>query len=218
LATSGVSGPPRRPERGEKGSSEAASCCTAGRSTPSCTAWFGGRQYEAPNVDPSRTGRFVSDEGGRHAMVIGRAVMLTSVTWLLFVASGVTSAAAGAADADAVLQRDEEMARAVVAGDLTRLEEIYAPDYVYIGSEGRQITRAERLDAFRTGRLRYLATQHTGTNVRLYGNTAVVQGQTHSRVLSGGREIEGDFQYVGVWVRQGGRWRIVLTQATRIAG
>jgi ketosteroid isomerase-like protein len=52
----------------------------------------------------------------------------------------------------------------------------------------------------------------------VYGDTALVQGQTHSKVLSSGREIEGDFRYVGVWVRQGGKWRIVLTQATRIAG
>jgi ketosteroid isomerase-like protein len=110
------------------------------------------------------------------------------------------------------------MAQAVIAGDLKRLEDIYAPDYVYVGSEGKQITRAERLEAFRTGRLRYLATKHTGASVRVYGDTALVQGQTHSKVLSSGREIEGDFRYVGVWVRQGGKWRIVLTQATRIAG
>jgi ketosteroid isomerase-like protein len=141
-----------------------------------------------------------------------------SVVLLLCSAPDWSKAAAGDADADAVLQRDEEMARAVVAGDLNRLEDIYAADYVYVGSEGRQTTRAERLEAFRTGRLRYLATKHSGTSVRVYGDTALVQGQAHSKVLSSGREIEGDFRYVGVWVRQGGQWRIVLTQATRIAG
>jgi ketosteroid isomerase-like protein len=151
-------------------------------------------------------------------MSIGRRAWLMSVVLLLCSALGWSEAAAGDADWDAVLQRDEEMARAVVAGDLKRLEDIYAADYVYVGSEGRQITRAERLEAFRTGRLRYLATKHSGTSVRVYGDTALVQGQTHSKVLSSGREIEGDFRYVGVWVRQGGKWRIVLTQATRIAG
>jgi len=118
---------------------------------------------------------------------------------------------------DAVLRRDEEMAKAVVAGDVARLEDIYAEDYVYVGSEGRQVGRAERLAAFRTGALRYLSTKHTGATVRVYGDTAVVQGRTHSSVIARGRQIEGDFQYVGIWVRRDGRWRIVLTQATRIA-
>jgi ketosteroid isomerase-like protein len=158
------------------------------------------------------------DYGGGGVMAIGRRTWFMGVMLLLCSALGWSKAATDDADGDAVLQRDEEMAQAVVAGDLKRLEDIYAPDYVYVGSEGKQITRAERLEAFRTGRLRYLATKHSGTSVRMYGETALVQGQTHSKVLSSGREIEGDFRYVGIWVRQGGKWRIVLTQATRIAG
>jgi ketosteroid isomerase-like protein len=126
-------------------------------------------------------------------------------------------AASGTA-AEQVLQRDEEMAHAIVSADLASLEDIYADDYVYVGSDGRQITRAERVGALRSGALRYLATKHTGATVRVYGETAIVQGRTHSNVLLNGTSIEGDFQYVGVWVRQGSRWRIVLTQATRIAG
>jgi ketosteroid isomerase-like protein len=129
-----------------------------------------------------------------------------------------SSTAAGDVVADQVLQRDEEMSHAVVSGDLQRLEDIYADDYVYVGSDGRQVTRAERLGAFRSGALRYLGTKHTGVSVRVYGETAVVQGRTHSKVELNGRSLEGDFRYVGVWVRQGGRWRIVLTQATRISG
>lgn len=151
-------------------------------------------------------------------MAMIRTACPMSLALALLVALGVTRAAAGDTDSAAVLQRDEQMAQAVVAGDLGQLEDIYAPDYVYVGSDGRQINRAERLDAFRTGRLRYVTTRHTGTSVRVYGDTAVVQGETHSRVILSGREVEGDFRYVGVWVRQAGTWRIVLTQATRIAG
>jgi ketosteroid isomerase-like protein len=147
---------------------------------------------------------------GRRAWLAGCIVVASSLT--------TSPAAAGDAAAAQVLQRDEEMAHAVVSGDLQRLEDIYADDYVYVGSDGRQITRAERLGAFRSGALRYLGTTHTGVTVRVYGETAVVQGQTHSRVELNGKTLEGDFRYVGIWVRQGSRWRIVLTQATRIAG
>ena len=144
---------------------------------------------------------------------------LVVVASALLGGSLLLAASTRAADAAAeeVLRRDEEMARAVVAGDVARLEDIYADDYVYVGAEGRQVSRAERLAAFRSGALRYLSTKHTGATVRVYGQIAVVQGRTHSSVMAGGRQIEGDFQYVGVWVRRNGRWRIVLTQATRIA-
>jgi ketosteroid isomerase-like protein len=141
--------------------------------------------------------------------------------WLAGVAVAATALTArttGAADpsVEQVLQRDEEMAQAVVSADLARLEDIYADDYVYVGSDGRQVTRAERLGAFRSGTLRYLSTRHSGAAVRVYGETAIVQGETHSKVVVNGRTVEGDFRYVGVWVRRGNRWRIVLTQATRI--
>ena len=141
------------------------------------------------------------------------------IAGVVCVAAGLTARTAGAADAsvEQVLQRDEEMAGAVVSGDLARLEDIYADDYVYVGSDGRQMTRSERLGAFRSGALRYLSTKHKGATVRVYGQTAIVQGETHSQVVVNGKTVEGDFRYVGVWVRQGNRWRLVLTQATRIA-
>jgi ketosteroid isomerase-like protein len=150
-------------------------------------------------------------------MMLGRRAWLAGAVLAWLAGVGAADAIAGDGIGDAVLERDEEMAAAVVAGDTQRLEDIYAPDYIYVGSEGRQTTRAERLESFRTGRLRYLATKHTDTTVRIYGDTAVVQGVARSKVVWNGREIEGDFRYVGVWVRQGGKWRIVLTQATRIS-
>lgn len=151
-------------------------------------------------------------------MAVARTAGFVSVALGLLVGSAGAIVEPGNPAGEAVLQRDEEMAHAVVAGDLKRLEDVYAPDYVYVGSDGRQTARAERLEAFRTGRLRYVATKHTDTTVRVYGDTAVVQGVTHSKVISNGREINGDFRYVGVWILQGGKWRIVLTQAARISG
>ncbi len=151
-------------------------------------------------------------------MGVLRSGLATLAAAAAVVAGPVALAQTADAVGEQVLQRDEEMAEAVVAGDLKRLDDIYADDYVYVGSDGKQVTRSERLEAFRSGSLRYLSTKHTWVSVRVYGDAAIVQGQTRSRVVASGREIDGDFRYVGVWVQRGGKWRIVLTQATRIAG
>ena len=88
----------------------------------------------------------------------------------------------------------------------SRFDDVYAPDYVYVGSDGR----AGHACGARRGVPRGASSLRDdgsapGTSARVHDDTAVVQGQTHSKVVADGREIEGDFRYVGVWVRRDGK-------------
>jgi hypothetical protein len=53
-------------------------------------------------------------------------------------------------------------------------------------------------------------------NVRIYGEVAVITGQSTIRAKAGGQEINGDFRFTDVWAKLSDRWRAVASQVTRV--
>ncbi|GMU66017.1 MAG: hypothetical protein AMXMBFR36_22910 [Acidobacteriota bacterium] len=115
-----------------------------------------------------------------------------------------------------LIELDAAVGRAIVAGDFDALERLYADDFTFVAPDGRVVSRAERLDAFRSGRMRYLDTSHSDVEVRLEGTLAVLTGRTRTRFVAAGIENEGLYRYTSIWRREGTSWRVVATQATKI--
>jgi len=106
---------------------------------------------------------------------------------------------------------NEEFARAFVASDAIRYSALLAEDFQAVLADGRRIDRAEFLlqaaspsgaSGFRLGEL----------SVRQYGDTAVM-GALADYIKEDGTPVRT--RYTGVWVRSGGRWRMVSVQFTR---
>ena len=53
-------------------------------------------------------------------------------------------------------------------------------------------------------------------NVRIFGNTAVVNGRSTLRVAFQGRSGTGVFRYARVYVKRHGPWQAVAQQLTRV--
>jgi ketosteroid isomerase-like protein len=53
--------------------------------------------------------------------------------------------------------------------------------------------------------------------VRLYGETAVITGQSTIRAKVKGEEVAGEYRFTDIWVKQSDRWLAVASQVTRIA-
>jgi ketosteroid isomerase-like protein len=140
---------------------------------------------------------------------------------LLALAATATAAPASgsdAADAESarLIELDGAVGRAIVAGDWETLERLYADDFTFVAPDGRRISRADRLDSFRSGRLRYLETSHAEVEVHRDGALAVVTGEARTRYVASGAADEGAYRYTSLWRREGERWRVVSTQATKI--
>lgn len=143
---------------------------------------------------------------------------LAAIAWALAAASAALASGAGSSDAAVarLIELDAAVGRAIVAEDFDALERLYADDFVFFAPDGREVPRADRLDAFRSGRMRYLATSHAEVAVRLDGSLAVVTGRARTRFVAAGVEDEGSYRYTSVWRREGESWRVVSTQATKI--
>jgi ketosteroid isomerase-like protein len=107
--------------------------------------------------------------------------------------------------------------RAMVENDANAIGEFMADDWTIIGSDGSIGNKASFLALVKSGILCHDVMESHDAKVRVYGDTAVMT----ARGISGGRYQGQPFREVErtscVFVRQGGRWRCVLTHLSRIA-
>jgi ketosteroid isomerase-like protein len=138
---------------------------------------------------------------------------------VLLVAVLLMAGRAGAEDPAeaAVLKREEARLQAMVKADVAALEDILADDLSYFHSSGSADTKREFIEAIRTGRLKYKQLDREGVAVRVYGEVAVVTGRGRFQVRSGEDDLDVRLRFTDVYVKRGGKWRMVAWQSTRLA-
>jgi ketosteroid isomerase-like protein len=99
--------------------------------------------------------------------------------------------------------------------DIAALDRLLADDYIVTQSFGLT-SKAQLMNAWKSGSLKYASCSDKDRSVRVYGDTAVTTGI----VTQKGQNPNGDFtiyaRYTGVWVKQQGRWRLAVAQLTEI--
>jgi hypothetical protein len=130
-------------------------------------------------------------------------------------AAGAWAAAADGAESE-VLKREEARFTAMVKADVAGLEDVLADDLTYVHSNGNLDGKRDFIEAVRTGRSTYHSFDREGVAVRLYGDTAVVTGRGHVLVQAAGAELDLRLFFTDVYVRRGGKWRMVAWQSTRL--
>ena len=121
--------------------------------------------------------------------------------------------------AEAEKQVREAQARRLeimVQGDTAALAPLLTDDLVYTHATGQVETKAQFLESLSSGRLRYRAIAAPDAVVRIYGDTAVVTGRADIQATAGGRDVAFAARYLAVYVREGGAWRLVAWQNTRL--
>ncbi|SMG62084.1 nuclear transport factor 2 family protein [Cedecea sp. NFIX57] len=135
---------------------------------------------------------------------------------LLLLISTTPSAQANPKDETDVAAREQAWSHAWVAGDLSALESLHNPDYFAINNIGQFTSRKQVIDDVRAGLFRYTSMLHKNVQIRIYGQTAVVNGLTINQGHRGSRDVSGQFAYTRVYLKNDGIWRAVLSQYTRI--
>lgn len=110
----------------------------------------------------------------------------------------------------------EESKKAALKGDASFLEKYLADDYVGIDGTGAIITKAQAIQDFKSGTVKYESIDVHDTKIRTYGNTAVVDSLASVKLTMNGKPISGDFRATFVWVKQKGNWKRVAFQSTLV--
>jgi len=117
-----------------------------------------------------------------------------------------------------VLKLNKEYEEAIARRDATVHERLFATDYTYTPGNGNIMGREDHMSFTKSGTVEVKSLRSEDVRVRVYGETAVVNGMWVSVDKRIGREFaERRIRYLIVYVRREGRWQIVAEQRTGVA-
>lgn len=122
----------------------------------------------------------------------------------------LSNALRGAAD-DEIVALESQLRAAQLSADAAALEQLIDDDLLFAGPDGRLATKAEDLEAHRSGVVRFRSHEPRELRIRRVGsNVAVVSLLAWLVVEVAGTSTEGNYRYTRVWSRdKGGRWRVI---------
>ncbi len=119
-----------------------------------------------------------------------------------------------------IKQMEQAEAEALLKGNVDALTKMWADGYMASVPGGRVRTRQEMVQAVRSEALKYTTLVREPQQIGDYGDTVVVIGR--EKVVTLGKDrTPGEpvtRQYLNVWVKHDGRWRLVATQSVVPAG
>ena len=118
-------------------------------------------------------------------------------------------------DEKAVFDTENRRFAAQVSKDVAVLEETLAPDMVYVHSTGVVDNKKSYINAIRSGKSNYTAVEPQEQTVRLYGNTAIVNGVCAVKMNNDNRPTEFKLRYTSVYLKNSRQWQLVSYQSLK---
>ena len=119
--------------------------------------------------------------------------------------------------ADAVKAADRLWASATVKNDKAALDKVLANDLVYTHSTGDKDGKAAFIENLSNGVRKYTKIDQEQMSVRMYGNTAVLDGDIQIETDQKGTMGPAHLHIIHVYVYTAGRWQLVAHQSLRLA-
>jgi len=105
---------------------------------------------------------------------------------------------------------------AMVAGDVDKLNQIYADDWATVDSSGKIFTKESLLSDFKSGKHKLLSFEIGPMDVQVFGDVAVVQASVTEKRIHDGKDISGQFVFMDLLKKRGDKWVIVRTLGARV--
>ena len=118
--------------------------------------------------------------------------------------------------AEQLKKMEESRAQAAMKADTATMGGSMTDDYAMILPDGSVQDKAAVLDSFKSGDRKIENIQLEDTNVRVYGNSAVVTGTSNVKGNYKGQDISGKYRYTRVYVKQNGKWKTAAFQQTKV--
>src|SRR5690349_6183393 len=120
-------------------------------------------------------------------------------------------------DAEELRRLDKELNVATWTGDALWFEQNLADDYMLITPSGTPRTKRDVISELSTPGMKMDPFDAIEVSVRLYGESAVVNGRMLQRFTLGRVRYANDLRYTDVYVKKKGRWLLVSGHASNVA-
>jgi ketosteroid isomerase-like protein len=106
--------------------------------------------------------------------------------------------------------------KAIVRKDKAAIEANMAEDFRHIAGGGEVQGKAPFVQGLVSSALEIDPYTVEDFDVRLYGDVALLSGRTHMTGRYEGKPFTSHYRYIDIYVRQGGQWRVVSVQITKL--
>jgi hypothetical protein len=110
----------------------------------------------------------------------------------------------------------ETFYRSLIDQDFDALAALYANDYMLVRSDGSVLNKESVLRDLRSGGLTFTSIELVGEEVRIYGETAIVTGESRSLACRDTEQLAWRFRLVAVYTSQAEMLRLVHFQSTEL--
>jgi ketosteroid isomerase-like protein len=117
---------------------------------------------------------------------------------------------------DAVKQVAQDMGGAMVAGDIDKLNQIFADDWATVDSSGKIFTKERLLSDFKSGKHKLLSFENGPIDVQVFGDVAVSQGSVKEKRTRNGKDTSGQFLWMDLLKKREGKWAVVRSDGARV--
>lgn len=107
---------------------------------------------------------------------------------------------------------EQQLVKAIEAKDFATYQRLVAEDYVAVGAAGEQ-TRAQAMEAYRSGALSLPGLTIGEIKVHVYGDTAMISARTFGDRVEKGKTVPNRVRYMRIWMKREGNWRAISQMA-----
>ena len=106
--------------------------------------------------------------------------------------------------------------RSLINQDYDELADLYANDYMLVRSDGSVLDKESVLRDLKVGSLTFKSIELVGEEVRIYGETAIVTGESRTLARRDSEPLASRFRLVAVYMSQAEKVRLAHFQSTAL--
>ena len=125
----------------------------------------------------------------------------------------------GATADEATLKKiEQELTDSILKSDTAAFEKYLTSDYLGIGPDGAAQNKSELVSDIKSGTLKLESSKISDMKVQVADpDMAVVVYRTTDKGTYKGKDVTGEYRWLDVFVKRGGKWQIAIDQGTPIA-
>jgi len=118
---------------------------------------------------------------------------------------------------DTIKQLELDIGNAMVAVDIDKLNQIFADDWVTIGTtSGKVVTKENLLNDFKSFHDKLEWFELGPMDVQVFGNVAVACASVKEKRTRDGKDTSGEFVWMDLLEKRGGKWVVVRSAGARL--
>jgi hypothetical protein len=106
--------------------------------------------------------------------------------------------------------------RSLIKRDYDALADLYANEYMLVRPDGSVLNKEAVLYDLKLGGLIFKSIELSGEDIRIYGETAILTGESRTLACRNGEELPSRFRLVAIYSRQAGMLKLVHFQSTAL--